>query len=184
MDNALLYAVLGLMLVAALLTVVTDRLFTAVVYAGVLSTAAAFCYLLLGAPDVALAEAVIGSTLSTAILLAALRKYRIFTIYFIAPGGGDDEADRVLDTAQRALQAVEIEPHLLHAGGEAAALLARPDCDLVIEARGGCVVLHGEEGSRPVGCIREALDAAGLADAVRFEDSLPERVAAYKEGRL
>lgn len=179
-DSILLYGTLGLMLAAALLTVVTDRLFTAVVYAGALSALAAFGYLLLGAPDVALAEAVIGSTLSTVIFLAALRKYRIFTIYLT--GGAQDAAHQpVFDALVRALQRLEIEPHFVRTTVPAERLLTRPGCDLAAEVRDGKVILHGEQGSRPLACMEEALARAGLLDAVVFADSLTARVADYKE---
>ena len=80
MNETLLGAVLLLLLGLGILVVVTDRLFTAVVYSAALSACIAFGYLLLGAPDVALAEAIIGSVLTTVIYLATLKKYRIFTI--------------------------------------------------------------------------------------------------------
>ena len=80
MNETLLGAVLLLLLGLGILVVVTDRLFTAVVYSAALSACIAFGYLLLGAPDVALAEAIIGSALTTVIYLATLKKYRIFTI--------------------------------------------------------------------------------------------------------
>ena len=49
--------------------------------------------------------------------------------------------------------------------------------------REGKVVLHGEQGSRPLVCMEEALARAGLLDAVVFADSLTVRVADYKEVR-
>lgn len=74
MNETLLGAVLLLLLGLGILVVVTDRLFTAVVYSAALSACIAFGYLLLGAPDVALAEAIIGSALTTVIYLATLKK--------------------------------------------------------------------------------------------------------------
>lgn len=184
-DHILLYGVLILMLAAAVLTVITDRLFTAVIYAGVLSAIAAFCYLLLGAPDVALAEAVIGSTLSTVILLATLRKYRIFTIYLNIPEPAGDTARRVLAALEHALQQQDIEPHVLHTTEPPAALLTQPGCDLVMHtAQDGQLVLHVEQGSQSLARIRAELDRAGLTDAVAFADSLQSRVAGRQEGGI
>lgn len=105
MNETLLGAVLLLLLGLGILVVVTDRLFTAVVYSAALSACIAFGYLLLGAPDVALAEAIIGSALTTVIYLATLKKYRIFTIRCLP---GDTRKDplfsKVLEVISRSLR--------------------------------------------------------------------------------
>ncbi|MDX1358378.1 MAG: DUF4040 domain-containing protein, partial [Clostridia bacterium] len=60
----------------------TPKLRRAVIFLAVFSATSAFVYVLLGAPDAALAEAVIGSTIATVIYLSALQKYKVFTIYY------------------------------------------------------------------------------------------------------
>lgn len=72
-----------LLVVLAILAVQTNILRRAIVYLCVFSLLCSFCYLLYQAPDVAIAEAVIGSTLSTIIYLVALNKYKIFRVYYI-----------------------------------------------------------------------------------------------------
>ena len=62
------------MLASALLAVRLSSVLAAVVCAGLSSLFAAVCYVLLAAPDVAMAEASIGSGLSTFIFLLALRR--------------------------------------------------------------------------------------------------------------
>lgn len=79
--DSLTLIMLSLMLISAILIVFTDKLFNAVIYMGVLSGITAFVFLLLGAPDVALAEIVIGSSLSTIIYLVAIKKFKIYTVY-------------------------------------------------------------------------------------------------------
>lgn len=61
-------------LAAGLLAVRLKNLMAAMVCAGLSSLFASVCYVLLAAPDVAMAEASIGSGLSTLIFLYAIRK--------------------------------------------------------------------------------------------------------------
>jgi len=70
------------LIVFAFAAVQTPKLRRAVIYLAVFSASSAFVYVLLGAPDAALAEAVIGSTIATVIYLSALQKYKVFTIYY------------------------------------------------------------------------------------------------------
>lgn len=179
MNNALLYIILLLMVVSAILTIVTNRLFTAVVYSSVLSGFAAFAYVLLGAPDVALAEAVIGSTLATVIFLVTLKKYRIFTIYLM--GKRDDAlAIHVLQVITKTLQKYDIEPHVLQSSMSAGELLSNPNCDLVVEKKDEVIVLHGEKSSQYLGRISEMLSTDIQIGTVEIEDSLEDSIAEYK----
>ncbi|MCJ7597914.1 MAG: DUF4040 domain-containing protein [Methyloceanibacter sp.] len=66
----------GGILVSGVLAVRLKSLLAASVSAGLASLFAAVCYLLLGAPDVAMTEASIGSGLSTIIFLYAIHKTR------------------------------------------------------------------------------------------------------------
>lgn len=61
-------------LAAGILAVTLNNLMAAMVSAGLSGLFAAVCYVLLAAPDVAMAEASIGSGLSTLIFLYAIRK--------------------------------------------------------------------------------------------------------------
>ncbi len=72
-----------LMIIMALASVQAKNLKTAVIYLGLYSIICSFSYLLLSAPDVALAEAIIGSTLATIIFLVALQKYKVFNICYL-----------------------------------------------------------------------------------------------------
>jgi uncharacterized MnhB-related membrane protein len=64
----------GCILASGLLALRLRSLMAAMVSAGLSSLFAAVCYVLLAAPDVAMAEAAIGSGLSMLIFLYALRK--------------------------------------------------------------------------------------------------------------
>jgi energy-converting hydrogenase B subunit D len=76
MLELLVYLLCGGILASGLLAVRLKNLLAALVSAGLASLFAAVCYLLLGAPDVAMTEASIGSGLSTLIFLYAVRKTR------------------------------------------------------------------------------------------------------------
>ena len=77
MLELLVYLLCGGILASGLLAVrLKSSLLAASVSAGLASLFAAVCYLLLGAPDVAMTEASIGSGLSTIIFLYAIHKTR------------------------------------------------------------------------------------------------------------
>lgn len=70
------------LIIFAIISIQTTVLRNAIIYLSVFSLLCSVVYLLLGAPDVAIAEAAIGCTLSTILFLVALKKYRIFTVYY------------------------------------------------------------------------------------------------------
>jgi uncharacterized MnhB-related membrane protein len=70
-----------LLVYLAIMAIQTQRLRNSVIFMGVFSLNISFVYLLYNAPDVAIAEAVIGSTLATILYLVALQKYKVFVIY-------------------------------------------------------------------------------------------------------
>lgn len=79
----MLKASLVVLVILAIVIIQTQKMRHAVIFLGAFSLTISFVYLLYNAPDVALAEAIIGSTLSTILYLVALQKYKIFTIYFL-----------------------------------------------------------------------------------------------------
>lgn len=68
------YLLCGGMLVSGILAVRLRSTLAAAVSAGLVSLFASVCYVLLGAPDVAMTEASIGSGLSILIFLYAIRR--------------------------------------------------------------------------------------------------------------
>ncbi|PWK68993.1 hydrogenase subunit MbhD domain-containing protein [Aminobacter sp. AP02] len=74
MLELLVILVCGSILVSGILAVCLDNLTAAMVSAGLASLFAAVSYVLLAAPDVAMAEAAIGSGLATLIFLYAIRR--------------------------------------------------------------------------------------------------------------
>ncbi len=76
----------------AFITVQTRKLRRAAIYLGAFSLICSFTYLTYNAPDVAIAEAVIGCTLSTILLLIALKKYHVITIFYVETELGESAA--------------------------------------------------------------------------------------------
>lgn len=73
---------LVLLIVFAIAAIHTHSLRHAIIYLGIYSLVSSLIYLLYGAADVAIAEAVIGCTLSTILFLVALQKYQVFILYY------------------------------------------------------------------------------------------------------
>ena len=69
-----IYLLCGGILVSGILAVSLDSVLAAAISGGLASLFAAVCYVLLGAPDVAMTEASIGSGLSVLIFLYAIRR--------------------------------------------------------------------------------------------------------------
>jgi len=142
--------VLLLLVIVAVMVVQTDKLRRGVVYLGVLSMIGSYAYLLYAAPDVAIAEAVIGSTLSTILYLVALQKYRVFTIYYMHPAAQhlDDREIRrsrgsLLSLAERFLSERELEPQIIYTVESPQSIKETHHHDLIIERDGDEVRFHG-----------------------------------------
>jgi energy-converting hydrogenase B subunit D len=74
MRELIVYLLCASIIVSGLLAVRLGSLMAAMVSGGLASLFAAVCYVVLGAPDVAMTEASIGSGLSTLIFLYAIRR--------------------------------------------------------------------------------------------------------------
>lgn len=169
MESMLLNLFLLLALGAAVLTVVTDQTLSAVIYSGVLSTLAALCYVFAGAPDVALAEVIIGSVLSTVIFLTALRKYKLFTVCWQRRGEEEQESARKIAALIRnVLKAHDLESHLIISRESI------PDCDLTVREEDRGITLRGELESVYMRELQEAAQSLGLEQELTWEDTMLE----------
>ena len=78
----MLEIILIVMVIFAIASIQTKSLRRSVLYLSVFSLLCSFAYAMYQAPDVAIAEAVIGCTLSTVLYLVAIKKFRIFRVYY------------------------------------------------------------------------------------------------------
>ena len=119
----------------AFIAVYTHKLRRAAVYLGAFSLLCSFVFLIYNAPDVAIAEAVIGCTLSTILLLIAIKKRHVLTIYYV-----QDEANEVIGKERRELCAVlerflisqEFEPQIIFTHLEDKELCEKASFDLLV----------------------------------------------------
>lgn len=78
----MLETILIAMVIFAVASIQAKSLRQSVIYLSVFSLLCSFAYALYQAPDVAIAEAVIGCSLSTVLYLVAIKKFRIFRVYY------------------------------------------------------------------------------------------------------
>jgi len=78
MIESILFIVLALFaLASAVVAVISKNLVTSIISAGLVSLLASLLYLLMSAPDVAMTEAAIGSSLATIIFFYVLNRIRV-----------------------------------------------------------------------------------------------------------
>ena len=137
--------VLLLTIILAVVTIQVSNLKVAVIAMGAFSLMLSIQYLLLSAPDVALAEAAIGSTLSTVLLLVALSRYKVFHICLIEPDQPDPEADRLIRQIEGYCASADLDMHLVRSTTGLPHALQAYRHDLVIHREGAELVLFGRE---------------------------------------
>lgn len=153
---------LVMMVVLALISLNTAKLRRAVIYLGIFSLVSSFVYLLYGAPDVAIAEAVIGSAISTVLYLIALKKYQVFTIYYtnanynlIREGSIIRGRAQVLRDVEKFYTDREMEPQIIYTTEEYQNVLSKKNFDLLIHQDSDQVVFYGNREDYHVDAFEE-----------------------------
>jgi len=136
----------------AFIAIQTTKLRRAVVYLAVFSAVSAFLYMLMGAPDAALAEAVIGSTIATIIYLVALQKYKTFIIYYTDEKKVDHQNEHVsrrknvlLSTIEKFYFKRELEVQIIYTVVDLNVIKENPGWDLIIRKNNNKITLYGRE---------------------------------------
>ncbi|HAE61775.1 MAG TPA: hypothetical protein DCG38_05535 [Eubacteriaceae bacterium] len=143
-----------LMVVLALITLNTVKLRRAVIYLGIFSLVSSFVYLLYGAPDVAIAEAVIGSALSTVLYLVALKKYQVFTIYYTNANYNEIHDGYIIKGRAQILR--DVERFFLKREMEPQIIYTTDDCDYVLSAKNFDLLIHQDyDKVKMYGCIED-----------------------------
>ncbi len=153
-----------LMIVTAIYIVSSRNLKRIIVALSALSLLAAFCYLIYHAPDVAVAEAVIGSALSTILFIVALKKHRTFYVYFSSKSenkqsdfkvraGMEEVASKVMDyCSENDLEAQSVFTH------ENPKDIADEHLyDLILEKEGEKIIVYGSNVESHVVAIKGML---------------------------
>lgn len=161
------------LIVFAIITIQAHELRKAVIYLSVFSLICSIVYLLLGAPDVAIAEATIGCTLSTILYLVALKKYKIFTVYYNSYVNDDELAEMVMAEKNEILtvllhftQNQELQLDLINTSTSFTKLKDSATCDVIIFHNPNGIWLHG---------VKNSYQYNILLDYLKRESSLLEK---------
>ena len=135
------------LIVLAIVTVEARKLRRAVIYAGAFSLLSSFIYLLYHAPDVAIAEAFIGCTISVVLFLTALKKYRIITIYYThtddeIPDETETYCLKLINDLEDFLTANDLEPQLVKTNLYDTSLHDQENFDLLVVNSGDSVSIY------------------------------------------
>ncbi len=152
------------LVVLAIIALNTKKLRRAVVYLGVFSLVSSFVYLLYGAPDVAIAEAIIGSTITTVLYLVALRKYRVFSIYYTSSTNDQDiqqlkDSSTFLKNLEAFLIKREIEPQIIYSADPIETILDQENFDLAIHHSNQNIQIYGCAEDYQLDAVEEYLQA-------------------------
>lgn len=146
----------------AIMAIQTQKLRNSVIYMGVFSLTISFVYLLYNAPDVAIAEAVIGSTLATILYLVALKKYTVFAIYcHVHEGEVQDshyahtEYKALIELLEVFCAKQELEPQIIYTTQEKEVIMSVHDYAVIIEGHGEILNLY----AHPENCKTDVLKA-------------------------
>lgn len=145
-----------LMMGFAVLAIQAALIRMAVIYLAAFSVLTAFLYLQLAAPELALAEAAIGSGLVTLLYLASLKRNKVYTIAVLAEGHRYRATDAYIGYVER-LRAIreirqfferrELEPQIIFSEKTLEEALAYPAFDLVIREEKDRLTAHGSADS-------------------------------------
>lgn len=138
-----------LLVIMAIVTIQTQRLRNAIIYLGAFSLSMSFVYMLYNAPDVAIAEAVIGSTLATILYLVALQKYKVFTIYYHVHSGDVNDKHyshkkyfEYVKLLEIFCAKQELEPQIIYTTEEKEVIMENNRYSIIIEDHSDELVLH------------------------------------------
>jgi len=153
------------LIVFAFMSVQTPKLRRAVVYLAVFSAGSAFVYVLLGAPDAALAEAVIGSTIATIIYLSALQKYKAFTIYYTNELRHEYRQSNLFRRRNTVLQRIEkfcsgkdLEAHILYTTEQLQDVMKNHGWDIIVRRNKNRFSIYGLEQNYHIEDMRKYID--------------------------
>lgn len=139
-----------LAVILSLLSLNTTKLRRAIIYMGLFSLVSSFVYLLYSAPDVAIAEAVIGSALSTVLFLVALKKIQVFTIYYINENNLEINDIHIVKAGTLMLRDIEriyakkeLEPLIIYTSEDYKYILETKNYDLLIHQKEDKVNIYG-----------------------------------------
>lgn len=153
-------------IVFAILAIETPILRHAVIYAGIYSLLCSFIYLLYKAPDVAIAEAIIGCTLATVLYLVAIRKYKVFRVYYCYCSEANKQKNDLVNKARHVLSlfslSTELDLDFVLSKDTALNIISNGSYDLVIEQSNNLLLIYGDSTSYHYENIKKWFDESAL----------------------
>ncbi|SHJ12940.1 Uncharacterized MnhB-related membrane protein [Dethiosulfatibacter aminovorans DSM 17477] len=138
-----------LLVVLAVYAIQSQKLRRAIIFMGAFSLCISFVYMLYNAPDVAIAEAVIGCTLSTILYLVALKKYRIFTVFYHVPSGKVEDSyygkglhSDFINALKDFCAEQELDPHIIYTTDSRDEIMENNMYSVILEPVNGDLKLH------------------------------------------
>ncbi len=140
----MLYFILTLMIIFAFLAIQSSNLMKAVILLSSFSVLCSIAYFILHAPDVAIAEAVIGCSLSTILFIVALRKYQIFNVYVVSEDDTDSPCKLDLkEDIYDYVNSISLEVNYVSTKEPVEKLIINNKFDSIVICSGNTVKLHG-----------------------------------------
>ena len=172
--SILRYILYAILILSAFITVQSRRLRRSVIYLGIFSLMSSLTYLVLYAPDVAIAEAIIGCTISVILFLTAIKRYKTFTIYYV-PEKDDAHSQEFIERFEQYLTDNEFDPQLIHTSLDDENLHESERFDVLIVHHGDTMTLYSSSTSYHSPLIRAFLDKKEIASVkVNYFSLSPE----------
>lgn len=151
-------------IIFAILAIETPILRHAVIYAGIYSLLCSFIYLLYKAPDVAIAEAIIGCTLSTVLYLVAIRKYKVFKVYYCysSESRKNEFAGKVRHVLSLFSLSTELDLDFVFSKDNVNNIITDRSYDLIIEQGDNRLLIYGDRTSYHYENIKKWFDESSL----------------------
>lgn len=153
------------LIIFSIAAVQTRYLRHAVIYLAVFSLTISFVYLLYNAPDVAIAEAVVGSTIATILYLVALQKYKIFTIYYRLQENEDRVSEhyskyklQLLKSLEKFCTKQELEAQIIFSSLSLEEILSKHQYALIVEEEENTLVIYGHSENNQLENLKAFLD--------------------------
>lgn len=170
-----------LLVVFSIAAIQTRYLRHAVIYLGVFSLSISFVFLLYSAPDVAIAEAIVGSTIATILYLVALQKYKIFSIYYRLNPEEDSTKEhyskyklQLLKTLEKFCNKQELEAQIIYTSQSLDSILSKQQYALILEESEGELIIYGHHENYQLENLNIFLDKE-----IHFKQ--PYRIVAIEE---
>lgn len=147
MTNLILNISLFLLIIISLTIVLSSTIRRAVILSGVLSMAAAFTYVLLAAPDIALAQVVIGSTLATIILVIGIKKSKTFTVFYLENKYTKDYRSKIIKSIEKSLVSKDLDPNIIQSTQDKMFIRRNYEFEVLVREAEAGIEIYGEESN-------------------------------------